>query len=523
MKTNLLTLIFLLGISMTSTSQVTFQKTFDLYGGGNGYNFLETADGGYCAVGSTGAFGSSDVFLLKTDADGDTLWTRIFGGPGDDIGWMFNETADSGFIITGFATNMGAGVEDVYLVRTDSNGDTLWTKNYGGTANDRGNSVEQTNDGGFIITGYTASFGAGGSDLWLIKTDANGDTTWTKTYGGVGSDAGTSVKQTGDGGYIVTGVTSSFGSGNDDLLLMKTNSTGDTLWQKALGGTDNDYGYSVHQTADGGYIVLGYTNSFGAGNDDMYLVKTDSAGDVLWSKTYGGAVVDRGRFLHQTTDGGYIFTGWTYSFGMGNADIFYIKTDANGDTLWTKAIGGAPQDNARSVMQTSDGGYIISGGSDSFNSGTYDLFLIKTDSSGNSGCNHSSPPTVVSSPTTQAVSIAISVSAHFPVITSPSTILDHGAAVTVLCTGVGIKEMPASESFSMYPNPSSGDFVISFNHTLTSGTLEVVNAIGQKIFSERISHASEMKISLENVYSGIYFVRLVDGVNNYSRKIIIVD
>jgi hypothetical protein len=223
MKNNLLTLIFLIGISLHSTSQNIFQRTFDFYGGGNGYSFIETSDGNYAAVGSTGVFGSSDIFLMKMNTSGDTLWTRIFGCPGDDIGWMFNETADSGFIITGFATGMGAGNEDIYLIRTRSDGDTLWTRTYGGSANDRGNCVEQTYDGGFIITGYTTGSGAGSDDILLLKTDANGNISWTRTFGGASSDVGTSVRQTTDGGYIVTGMTTSFGFGNMDLVLLKTN------------------------------------------------------------------------------------------------------------------------------------------------------------------------------------------------------------------------------------------------------------------------------------------------------------
>ncbi len=167
--------------------------------------------------------------------------------------------------------------------------DTLWTKAFGGTNEDYGRSVQETSDGGYIIAGYTKSFGAGSYDVYLIKTDANGDTTWTKTYGGSNIDQGYSVEQTSDGGYIIAGNSKSFGAGLDDVYLIKTDANGDTTWTKTYGGSNIDQGYSVEQTSDGGYIIAGYTKSFGAGSYDVYLIKTDANGDTTWTKTYGGS------------------------------------------------------------------------------------------------------------------------------------------------------------------------------------------------------------------------------------------
>ena len=222
-------------------------------------------------------------------------------------------------------------------------------------------------------------------ELWCLsnKTDANGDSLWTKTFGGTETDAGNSVQQTTDGGYIVTGTTS-FGV-FCDVYLIKTDGNGDSLWTKTFGGTHHDKGHSVQQTTDGGYIITGETWwSSSNGYRDVYLIKTDGNGDSLWTKIFGGTGIDVGNSVQQTTDGGYIITGETESFGNGGQDVYLIKTDGNGDSLWTKTFGGTSNDYAYSVQQTTDGGYIITGRTNSFgNGGGADVYLIKTDSNGN--------------------------------------------------------------------------------------------------------------------------------------------
>jgi hypothetical protein len=206
-----------------------------------------------------------------------------------------------------------------------------FAKTYGGTDDDRAYSVQQTSDGGYILAGFTASFGAGGYDIFLIKTDANGNIQWAKTFGGTYSDRATSVQQTSDGGYIVAGGTWSFGAGSNDIFLIKTDAKGNIQWAKTYGGTADDLASSVQQTSDGGYIVVGYTYSFGAGGYDIFLIKTDAKGNIQWAKTYGGATDDGASSVQQTSDGGYIVAGWTYSFSAGDDDIFLIKMNARGN------------------------------------------------------------------------------------------------------------------------------------------------------------------------------------------------
>jgi len=268
---------------------------------------------------------------------------------------------------------------------------TSWWRTCGGTTYDEGYSVQQTSDGGYIVAGLTKSYGAGDVDVYLIKTGASGDTLWTRTYGGTDCDMSRSVQQTADGGYVIAGNTYSFGAGNHDVYLIKTDASGDTLWTRTYGGTDYDEGYSVQQTADGGYVIAGNTYSFGAGRTDVHLIKTDASGDTLWTRTYGGTDYDLGYSVQQTADGGYIIAGFTASFGAGADDVYLIKTEASGDTAWTRTCGGTNRDWGYSVQQTSDGGYIVAGRTYSFGAGDYDVYLIKTDSLGNVGVAEESP------------------------------------------------------------------------------------------------------------------------------------
>jgi len=381
-----------------------WQKTLGGTDSDVGTSVQQTRDGGYIVTGYTWSFGAGgyDAFLIKTDSIGSIQWSKTFGGTGNDYGSSVQQTSDSGYIITGITNNFGAGFQDVYLIRTDVNGNMLWSKAYGGAGTDGGNSVQQTDDGGYIITGVTNSFGAGNYDVYLIRTDVSGDMLWTKTYGGAGSEEGYSVQRTSDGGYIIAGYTSSFGAGNNDVYLIKTDSIGTTQWTKTFGGIDDDEGTSVQQTSDGGYFITGNARSFGPGFGEMYSIRTDAMGNMQWSKTFvvtGGAGSD-GYSGQLTSDGGSIITGrkWPTS---GFAEGYLIKIDAMGNMQWSKTFGttGAG-DVGYSVQQTSDGGYIIAGLTSSFGASSGDVYLIKTDGNGTSGCYEGVPSTNVISPVT---------------------------------------------------------------------------------------------------------------------------
>jgi regulation of enolase protein 1 (concanavalin A-like superfamily) len=310
----------------------------------------------------------------------DTLWAKVYGERNyGDVGYSVQQTPDGGFIIAGSTIPSAPGWSDVYLIKTDPNGDTLWTRTYGGSNEDVGYAVQQTSDGGYVIAGRTLSSGPGWHEAYVIKTDGNGDTLWTRTFGGSAYEAGRSVREVSPGGgYIIAGATGSFSVGGYDVYLIRTDANGDSLWMKTYGGMSNDRAYSLGRTSDGGYIVAGYTGSFGAGGYDVYLVRTDENGDSLWTRTFGGTENDDGRSVQETSNGGYIVAGHTESFGAGGYDVYLVRTDENGDSLWTRTYGGARSDHGYSVQQTLDGGYIIGGDIGHPETNREDVYLIKT-------------------------------------------------------------------------------------------------------------------------------------------------
>ena len=382
-----LLLVLSVSLSLPSYGAVTFEKTYGGSGSDRGNSVQQTSDGGYIIAGLTNSKGEGgdDVYLVKTDAQGTVVWEKPYGGSFHDRGRCVRQTSDGCYVIAGLTWSFGQGSGDVYLIKTDGSGNTLWTRTYGGTGEDKGYSVQQTADGGYIIGGSTISFGHGGSDAYLIKTDPLGNAVWTRTYGGGRWDYGNSVQQTSDGGYVLLGGTESFGHGrwgSNDVYLIKTDHSGNPLWTRTYGGTGTDVGWSVCETSDGGYIIGGNTNSFGSGLQDVYLIKTDPLGNVLWAKTYGGSSDDLGRSVQQTSDGGYVIVGLTTSFGAGSQDAYFVKTNSIGDVLWERTYGGSSSDWSNSIQETPDGGYITVGWTASFGEGGYDVYLVKTNRNG---------------------------------------------------------------------------------------------------------------------------------------------
>jgi hypothetical protein len=319
---------------------------------------------------------------IMAQEPGDSLWTRVYGGEFNESTFSIRQTCDGGFVTAGYSYTFGPGGYDVYLLKTDANGDTLWTRTYGGSEDDYGYSVEQTTDRGYIIAGSTESYGTSYDDAYLIKTDFNGDTLWTRTYDGTGgSEAVNSVQQTTDGGFILAGYTYFVGTQNRDVYLWKTDSNGDTLWTRSYGGDGFDIAWSIDQTADGGYIVAGHTTSFAPG-EEIWLLRIDANGDTLWTGRYDHRDDLIARHVMETRDGGFIVAGNTDPWGPG-ADAYLMKTDADGNPSWSKTYDwNRDTDYGNSVRETSDGGYILAGytwgGSDRW----FDVYVVKTNDRG---------------------------------------------------------------------------------------------------------------------------------------------
>ncbi|RKX68693.1 hypothetical protein DRP53_10215 [candidate division WOR-3 bacterium] len=350
-------------------------KTYGGEGYDDGFAVRQTSDSGFIVVGSAVPAGATyaDVYLIKTDAHGSPIWIKTYGDlytaeAGRDV----EETLDGGYIVVGNKSG------DFYILKTDSNGDTLWTKIYDAGGNcDYATSVDQTSDGGYIVVGRIWNFFQPG-DIWLLRLDTNGDSLWSRAFRGPRDEGGESVKQTSDGGYVIGGFTSSTPGEDYDILVIKTDDSGAMQWLRRYGGSETDLGYSILQTSDKGYVICGFTCSSGEGDEDYYLVKTDSEGNIQWAKTYGGHLNDYALSVDQTSDGGYILTGSTESFGAGEYDLYVVRTTASGETVWTQTYGGPIDDLGRSGLQTNDDGYIFVGITYSLGSGEGDVYLIRT-------------------------------------------------------------------------------------------------------------------------------------------------
>ena len=350
-----------------------------------GFDIEQTPDGGFVIVGQTNStFSTSniDVYIAKIDAAGNLQWTRTVGGLNDDYGYSIATTADGGYIVAGYTTSFGQGNNDIYLIKLDASGNLQWTRTVGGIGDDYAYSVVQTTDGGYAVAGYTNSFGPGASYAYIAKLDGSGNLQWTKAIGGLNYDFGYRIIQTSDGGYAVVGNTED-GPGGRAVYVIKLDSSGNLLWTKIIGGAGWDLGYDIIQTSDGGYAITGHTSPFGQGSADVYVIKLDPLGNIQWTRTIGGTNIDHGYSIIQTSDGGYLIAGRTNSFGYGSYDVYLVKLDASGNLQWTKTIGSTGWEEANSIIKTLDGGYAIAGRTSSFGQGSYDMYVVKLDKNGN--------------------------------------------------------------------------------------------------------------------------------------------
>jgi hypothetical protein len=419
-------------LSITPTITPNVNTFIKVIGGLNTdyiYSIYPASDGGYIAFGATKSYGAGnwDGLIIKFNSLGNIQWSKTIGGSNDDYIWPIYQTSDGGYIAGGWTTSYGAGDSDAFIIKLNSSGNIQWFKTIGGSSADNILSISQTSDGGYIAGGFTYSYGTGG-DAFIIKLNSSGNIEWSKAIGDLGISF---ISQTSDGGYIAGGNTSSYGAGNWDAFIIKLNSSGNIQWSKTIGGSSYDVIASISQASDGGYIAGGYTQSYvSVGSEgDAFIIKLNSSGNIEWSKVIGGLYDDYIDFIYQTSDGGYIAVGGTVSYGAGNNDGLIVKLNSSGNMEWSKTIGGIGEEEATHILQILSDGYIVVGVINTYGAGDFDGFIAKLDSSGNiSNCSNiqsvnpqiSSISPTVTSPSPTVNSISPTVTSPSPTVTSPS-------------------------------------------------------------------------------------------------------
>ena len=358
---------------------VSFNRTFGGSENDYFYSVINTLDNGFLFVGGTDSYGSGDTdfWIVKANSSGRMQWAKSYGRAGKEEAHSVVQTSDGGFAILGTTSSFSSELEyDFWLVKIDSLGNLLWNRTYGGTGTDDGWSIIELASSELVLVGWTSSYGNGSGDSYLIKTDRDGNLLWNRTYGGPQLDVSSSIREAVGGGFILAGYTYSLGAGASDFWLIRTDAWGNQVWNRTLGGIGDDFCFSVARTTDGGYAALGSTSSFGAGVYDFWLAKLDQTGIVLWNRTYGGSGYDEGWTIIQASGGDLGCVGWTESYGSGKSDCWLIATDAQGNIKSEKVWGGTEYDYAYGGVLASNKVYVLAGQTTSFGIGGYDSLLL---------------------------------------------------------------------------------------------------------------------------------------------------
>jgi hypothetical protein len=513
-------------------AQTQFQRTIGGTNHDQAYSIIQTTDGGYAAAGYTYSFaaGYMDMYIVKLNNSGSLQWTRTVGGTGEEIAMTIIQTTDGGFAVAGYTRPSGTGNADYYIVKLDAAGSLQWSRSIDRANYDYAFSIIQTTGGGFVIAGFSATGGVFTDYMYIVKLDAGGTYQWSKTYGGSGDDIASSIIQTTDGGFAVAGFTDSYGPHNE-FYIIKLDSSGMLQWSRLLGETSSGSdATSVIQTTDGGFALAGGFQPTGTGNYDMYIIKLSSNGSLQWTRTLGGTGDDKAQSIIQTTDAGFVVAGYTNSFGAGNYDMYIVKLNSSGTLQWSRTVGGTGDDQAQSIMKTDDGGFIVAGYTDSFGAGAKDFYIVKFDANGNT-CGNTFTPTTISGTIGTLVTPTTTETTQNPTVTSPTSTSNTGGTLTTICF-VGIQpisnEIPASyELYQNYPNPFNPSTSIKFDVPKESSVKLVVYDVLGKEISILIDYkikAGKYEVAWDgtNYPSGVYFFKLITNEYVETKKMVLV-
>jgi hypothetical protein len=427
-----------------------------------------TSEGGYIVTGNTFSFGSvsSDILLLKTNESGEEEWFVTLGGDYWDEARCVKSVTDGGYIVVGTTITTDGGVSDWIIIKTDETGTEEWTTIIDTDNWDNAYSIAETSENEFVVAGKIDN--GTSLEFGLIKINAIGEELWTRTYGSTGNEEALDVIITGDGGYVLVGYTTSYGTEGQDFLLIKTDEDGNEQWHNTYGGEFNEVAFSVSETLNFGYIIGGYTESYGAGEKDIWLVKTNAAGEPVWNSMFGTTETEIAYTVWETPEEEYILGGWTNAGTANSIDSYIVKADTVGTLLWETSMGDVGDDKLFDFVVTDMQEIVFTGQLQSFESNSQDCWLVKYE--------------------------AEEVSVHEQEVEMPNYHLQN------------------------YPNPFNPSTTISFEAANTDDTskIEVYNIKGQLVQSLPISSITHSPLNsivwnAENQASGIYLYKLISG------------
>lgn len=515
-KSGMIIIIGLFVIGQAKAQVVTFQK----YYGGSGqdyvYDLHKTSDGGYLMGALTTSFPGPWVrsWIVKTDANGDTLWTSIYS---DTTGGACNQqyinditpASDGGAVANGGKSVCGDTNEGGNIARVDAHGNIRWVKYFPTDCDPY--PVIQCNDGNFVTGGYITNGGfLSVKDAFITKLDsATGDTIWSRRYGGAAGDEWFyHILQTPDNGYLAAGYTTTFGQGGRDIYLVKTDANGNLMWSKTYGTAQDEYafGHCLEATSDGGFVLTGQEGTGAPGKKGIFLLKIDATGNIQWAKVYDG---EWAHGVKQTPGGGYVVVGKSSS-----ANILLFRTDGAGSVVWSETYAAG---SGNVVDLANDGGYITGGQINIGPFGSKDLYLIKTDSTGNSGCNQASGGVTDSNFTFISTNPPTQVT-HGSTTASYPYAFTRGGGINTVCMALGVNEVSPVSSINIYPNPASDNATISFGGGGVH-QVEIYDITGRKI-SSFTSTTKEHTFSCGNLSAGMYFVKTFSEKETQTLKLI---
>ena len=612
MNYKLLTFITVLMCGMSVSGQRSFQKVYGTGGDNYGNKVISNGQGFVIAGSSTSGAGGYDAILQGFDTAGVLQWTHEYGGGSTEYGSGLSN-ANGGYAVTGrtksFSSNSS---QDVYLLKTDYNGAPAWVQGYHTDSVDLGEAVTATQDGGYLLTGQTNAYSAGGNDMFVIKTDSNGNIQWSKNYGGTGNEVGNLILEMNGGGFVACGTTSSVGAGMNDVLLVIGDATGTPQLEVAIGGSGDEEGQGIANGFNNTAYILGTSGSLGQDKCFIACINT-STFSLNWAKVYGGSGSEQFSSVQQFQNGNMLITGSTTSFGNSNgSNGLVFEVDTAGTVLWATVVGDTGSTYLNNSLTLNDGSAIIVGSTDSFHLANHsDIYAARILANG-ALCSNSLPVSLTVTPWTPTVSVitsgisvdTVSFVTYVPGFTensnaagtedlcasvtalvanagrdttlcsnantttlggsptagggvgpytyqwSPSTGLSSATvsnptatattptAYTVVVTDNlgttasatvnvnvqicgGINDISAA-NFSIVPNPSNGNFVLDFaNSNFNDAQINVYDVTGRTILADKVNNSSSMKLSLGNVPAGAYIIQITSAGQSATRKLIV--